>query len=90
MLFTGFTVFLISLGYLAMTYFTWLIGGGQSAPGWRSIITLAFMLGAANLIAISIVGEYVCRNYFQSKQRPRFIIAGILETTSRHSLPPRP
>lgn len=81
MLFIGFTVFLISLGYLGMTYLFWLIRGGESAPGWRSIITLAFMLGAANLIAISIVGEYVCRNYFQSKQRPRFVIAGILETT---------
>lgn len=46
------------------------------------MITLAFMLGAANLVATSIVGEYVCRNYFQSKQRPRFVVAEVISTTA--------
>jgi dolichol-phosphate mannosyltransferase len=49
--------------------------GGQSVPGWKSLLVLAFMLGGANLIATSIVGEYVCRIYFQSKDRPIFIVA---------------
>jgi hypothetical protein len=48
--------------------------GREGVPGWKSLITLAFMLGAANLIAISIVGEYVCRIYFQEKARPLFIV----------------
>jgi hypothetical protein len=38
------------------------------------------MMGSANLIATSIVGEYVCRTYFQSKERPLFIVADIFES----------
>jgi len=39
------------------------------------------MLGGANLIATSIVGEYVCRIYFQGKQRPLYVINQIREST---------
>ena len=83
MLALGVCVFLIGFLYLFATYCSWLFGAGVGAPGWRSVITLAFMLGAANLVATSIVGEYVCRNYFQSKQRPRFVVAEVISTTSK-------
>ncbi|MFN6189442.1 MAG: glycosyltransferase family 2 protein [Planctomycetia bacterium] len=68
-----------------------LVFGGQSVPGWKSLLVLAFMLGGANLIATSIVGEYVCRIYFQSKDRPIFVVAETHRpqpqpATSRHSL----
>jgi hypothetical protein len=33
------------------------------------------MLGGVNLIATSIVGEYVCRIYFQGKDRPLYVVA---------------
>jgi hypothetical protein len=48
-------------------------------------MTLAFMMGSANLIATSIVGEYVCRTYFQSKERPLFIVADIFESKPEDS-----
>ena len=83
MLVLGVCVFLIGFLYLFATYWSWFLGGGVGAPGWRSVITLAFMLGAANLVATSIVGEYVCRTYFQSKQRPRFVVAEVISTTSK-------
>jgi dolichol-phosphate mannosyltransferase len=38
------------------------------------LITLGFILGGANLVAIAIVGEYVCRIYFQTKNRPLFVV----------------
>jgi glycosyltransferase involved in cell wall biosynthesis len=61
--------------YLANALFGYLFLGGRPVPGWTSAIVLAFMLGGANLIATSIVGEYVCRIYFQAKQRPLYVVA---------------
>jgi dolichol-phosphate mannosyltransferase len=49
--------------------------GGQPVPGWSSLLVLASMLGGANLVATSIVGEYVCRIYFQGKNRPIYVVA---------------
>ena len=49
-------------------------GGGALVRGWTSLITLGFILGGANLVAIAIVGEYVCRIYFQTKNRPLFVV----------------
>jgi dolichol-phosphate mannosyltransferase len=50
-------------------------GGKETVRGWTSLLVLAFMLGGANLVATSIVGEYVVRIYIQSKLRPLFIVA---------------
>jgi dolichol-phosphate mannosyltransferase len=58
-----------------------------AVPGWRSLITLAFMLGSANLIATSTVGEYVCRIYFQSKNRPLFVVDEVIRCASRVATP---
>jgi dolichol-phosphate mannosyltransferase len=80
MLFLGVSVFLLGFVYLAITYIGWFFSGERGIPGWRSLISIAFMLGAANLIAISIVGEYVCRIYFQAKQRPRYIVGRIIDS----------
>jgi len=70
----GVLVMLVCGSYLVISYFGMLVTGDAGVIGWRSIITLAFMLGGANLIATSVVGEYVCRIYFQSKDRPLFVI----------------
>jgi glycosyltransferase involved in cell wall biosynthesis len=48
--------------------------GGKPVPGWTSLVVLAFILGGANLMATAVVGEYVCRIYFQTKSRPLFIV----------------
>ena len=72
--FLGVFVMLVCGTYLAISYVGMLITGDTGVVGWRSVITLAFMLGGANLIATSVVGEYVCRIYFQTKDRPLFVI----------------
>ncbi|MFM8892246.1 MAG: glycosyltransferase family 2 protein [Planctomycetia bacterium] len=71
----GTAVFLIGATYLLYALLATLILRGTPAPGWTSEIVVAFMLGGANLIATSIVGEYVCRIYFQSKNRPLYVVA---------------
>lgn len=71
----GIVVCLVAGVYLASTLVGQFVFGGQAVRGWTSLLVLAFMLGGANLIATSVVGEYVCRIYFQSKQRPLFVVA---------------
>lgn len=65
----------IACVYLAYTFIGQFIYGGEAVPGWTSLLVLAFMLGGANLIATSIVGEYVVRIYFQGKLRPMYVVA---------------
>ncbi len=72
--FLGLLVFVLGGVYLLQSYVMMFITGNKGVIGWRSVITLIFMLGGANLIATSIVGEYVCRIYFQGKSRPLYIV----------------
>jgi glycosyltransferase involved in cell wall biosynthesis len=71
----GLFVFAAGAIYLINTLIMQFIFGGAVVAGWTSLLTLMFMLGGANLVVTSIVGEYVCRTYFQSKARPVFIVA---------------
>jgi glycosyltransferase involved in cell wall biosynthesis len=43
-------------------------------PGWTSVLALIAVFGGMNMIAIAIVGEYLWRNFDQTRQRPMFII----------------
>ena len=88
-LFTGLSVCLIGGIYLLRTLVGLLFfGGGNLVHGWTSMITLGFMLGGANLVAVAIVGEYVCRIYFQAKNRPLFIVDKVeVSTPKSESLP---
>jgi dolichol-phosphate mannosyltransferase len=78
----GVLVFLLGGAYLLQSYIMMFITGDTGVIGWRSVITLIFMLGGANLIATAIVGEYVCRIYFQGKQRPLYVVEKTLSSES--------
>lgn len=70
----GFAVCAISGAYMLTSLVSQMFFNGKPVPGWTSLVVLAFILGGANLIATSIVGEYVCRIYFQAKSRPLFVV----------------
>ncbi|MEI8367657.1 MAG: glycosyltransferase family 2 protein [Planctomycetia bacterium] len=74
-LFLGVISCLISFGFLFYFAVTTLIYRGTPEPGWTSLVVLVTMLGGVNLIATSIVGEYVVRIYFQGKDRPLYVVA---------------
>lgn len=75
-LFTGLLVCAVGGVYLLQALVSAVFFGGSGAlvRGWASLITLGFILGGANLVATAIVGEYVCRIYFQTKNRPLFVV----------------
>lgn len=45
------------------------------AVGWLLVLASVWAVGGATLLAIGIVGEYVGKTYFETKQRPRYIIS---------------
>ena len=76
----GFGVFLISL--LLLIYFIVRWAAGATVLGWASVICSVWAIGGLILLSVGVVGEYVGKNYLETKARPRFIIQEILDDTS--------
>jgi hypothetical protein len=51
----------------------WLIDA-STVPGWTSIVLPMYLLGGIQLLSIGILGEYLGKNYFEAKRRPRYIV----------------
>jgi polyisoprenyl-phosphate glycosyltransferase len=49
----------------------------QVVPGWTSIMISIIVVSFFQLIALSVIGEYVGRIYLSSKNRPLFIIDAV-------------
>ena len=49
---------------------------GIDVPGYASLLAVTLVLGAVNLVAIGIVGEYVGRISVEVRRRPLYIVAG--------------
>ena len=47
---------------------------GQTVSGWASLAILISVLGAAILLMLGIMGEYLGKLFLQCKQRPEYII----------------
>lgn len=51
---------------------------GYTVSGWSSILMSIWVLGGAVLLSLGIIGEYVGRNYMETKHRPRYYFWDIL------------
>jgi len=69
----GFIVSLLAFlaGIWALT--SWLFFA-NTIQGWTSVVLPMYFLGGIQLLSIGIIGEYLGKNYLESKHRPRFII----------------
>ncbi len=74
----GALFFAFSLGFglyvLYIKFFT-----QQAIQGWASMLVLLCFFSGIELLSLGIIGEYIGRNYLESKHRPRYIIDSILE-----------
>ncbi len=50
---------------------------GNLVEGYPSLIAIITFLGGVQLLSIGIVGEYVGKTYFESKQRPLYLVESI-------------
>ena len=76
--FLGFFTAIAAFIYLVIVIFQKLITG-IDIPGYATLAVLILFLGSMKLFCIGIIGEYVGRNFEQSKQRPIYIAKEILE-----------
>lgn len=51
---------------------------GYTVSGWSSILMSIWILGGAILLSLGIIGEYVGRNYMETKHRPRYFFRDVL------------
>lgn len=56
---------------------------GYTVSGWSSILMSIWILGGAVLISLGIIGEYVGRNYLETKRRPRYYFWEVLSRDER-------
>lgn len=75
--YTGFLTAFAALLYLIAVVLEKLITG-IDIPGYATIIVLILFLGGIQLLCIGIIGEYVGKNFEQSKQRPVYIAKELL------------
>lgn len=57
---------------------------GNDAPGYPSLIAVITFFGGLQLLFTGIVGEYVGKTYFESKQRPLYLIQEVIDNSHLH------
>lgn len=73
-LLTGAVCFLY-MGYVFVLGLLYLGGSAVDIPpGWATLAVAVMFLGAIQLVAVGVVGEYLARVFDQAKGRPRFIV----------------
>ncbi len=69
----GVFIALLSFFYMGFLIFDKLVNDNP-VPGYPSLMVSILFLGAIQLIAIGILGEYIGRIYIETKQRPRYLL----------------
>ena len=66
-------VFLL-IAFCILVYVLCMFFGGNTVPGWSSIMLSIWFVGGFILVGLGIVGEYIGRIYLEVKDRPRYNI----------------
>lgn len=68
----------LSIAALAFLYGTFIVGRtliyGNPVHGYASLISAMLFMGGIELIGIGVIGEYVGRIYYESKERPVYLV----------------
>lgn len=52
---------------------------GNDVPGYPTLVVLILLLGGIQLLGLGIIGEYLGRNYVETKRRPIYIAKEIID-----------
>jgi len=72
--------FIFAASGMAMAaYFAWRVLFRTSLPGWTSLAVLILISTGAILVSVGVIGLYVGKIFYQSKQRPLYVIDVVSE-----------
>lgn len=83
--YVGALILLLSLFYIATTFFQILVNG-ISVPGYFTIISAVLFLGGVQLVCLGIIGEYIGRIYYETKKRPHYLIKQTNLENEQHAI----
>ena len=78
---------------LALRAVVYKLAWGTSVTGWASLFAIVSVMGGVQLVALSLIGEYVARIYVQAQARPFFFVAEMIEHNADANIeeaPPTP
>ncbi len=55
---------------------------GIDVPGYATIVVLILLLGGIQLLSLGIIGDYVGKNYVETKKRPVYIVRSVIESNA--------
>ena len=59
---------------LLVIYIAYAWAAGRNIPGWTSLMLIVVVLGAIQMFALALMGEYIGRLYNEAKGRPLYIV----------------
>lgn len=77
----GFFVSVVSFLVIAVYLIAYLCGTVVS--GWTSLILSVWLLGGLLMMSIGCLGEYLGKQYMETKHRPRYIVESFVNTAYR-------
>jgi len=77
---------------LAFVYGGFIIGRtllfGNPVPGYASLLSVLLFMGGIQLVGIGVVGEYIGRIYYETKERPVYLVRRRYQAKSKVSTLP--
>ncbi|MBQ1193782.1 MAG: glycosyltransferase, partial [Lachnospiraceae bacterium] len=76
----GMGILALLVGFIMVIHIFYEHYFGYTVSGWSSILMSVWILGGAILLSLGIIGEYVGRNYMETKRRPRYYFWEVLSS----------
>ena len=81
----GMGILALLVGFIMVIHIFYEHYFGYTVSGWSSILMSVWILGGAILLSLGIIGEYVGRNYMETKRRPRYYFWEVLSSDEQES-----
>jgi len=82
--YVGFFVTVIAVIFAVFLILRTLIFG-VDVPGYASLMVVTLFIGAVNLVALGMMGEYIGRLTVETKQRPIYVVDEVIESKGETS-----